>query len=253
VTSPTRVIAGNWKLHNGPSATARFFAELLQKLPNSIAGTVAFFPPSVSLAAAREALRDRPEIRLGVQNVYWEESGAFTGEISPQLAADAGASMALVGHSERRHLFGETDAEAARKAHAVIAAGLSAIFCVGETLAERDAGRAFEVVERQLNAVPTNSGLADATLFLVAYEPVWAIGTGRTATPADASEMHGRLRQMLREKFSSAGDNVPVLYGGSVKPENAESLLAARDVDGLLVGGASLDPAGFARICSLIA
>ncbi len=248
-----RLVAGNWKLHNGPTATTSFFADFLPRLPPITSGAVAFFPPSLSFAAAREATAGQPHIRLGVQNVYWEETGAYTGEISSRMAADAGATMAIVGHSERRHLFGETDDEAARKAHAAEAAGLTVLFCVGETLTQRDAGDAFDVVERQLNAVVSGASHPRASAFVVAYEPVWAIGTGRTASPDDAAEMHGRIRQILTDRFGPEADAIPVLYGGSVKPDNAEQLLAAPNVDGLLVGGASLDAAAFATICAHLA
>ncbi len=245
------IIAGNWKLNNGPAATRAFFEEFLPLLPGTFPGSVAIFPPSLSLAAARDALGERTDIRLGVQNIYWEESGAFTGEISATLAADAGATIALAGHSERRHVFGETNEESARKLRVAIGKGLTGVLCVGEKLEERESGRAFEVVERQLSAVADGAQPPPPESLVVAYEPVWAIGTGRTASAADASEMHGRIRVLLEELYGSAGTRVPLLYGGSVKPGNAGELLAAGDVDGLLIGGASLDPVGFAEICSL--
>lgn len=245
------IIAGNWKLNNGPSATRVFFGEFLPLLPGTFPGSVVIFPPSLSLAAARDALSNRPEIRLGVQNIYWEDSGAFTGEISAVLAADAGATIALAGHSERRHVFGETDEESARKLRAATEIGLTGVLCVGEKLEEREAGLAFEVVERQVSAIADGGRPPPPESLVVAYEPVWAIGTGRTASATDASEMHARIRQLLEELYGSAGVDVPVLYGGSVKPGNASELLAAPDIDGLLIGGASLDPVGFAEICSL--
>ncbi|MDR0788489.1 MAG: triose-phosphate isomerase [Gemmatimonadota bacterium] len=245
------VIAGNWKLNHGPSATTEFFESLIPRLPEEIRGTVAVFPPSVSLSAAKRALAGAG-IRLGVQNLYWEPSGAFTGEISPALAMDAGATLALVGHSERRHLFGETDREAARKAWAAIEAGLTVVFCVGETLEERDAGRAFEVVERQFEALVGEDGPPSPEALAVAYEPVWAIGTGRTASPADATDMHRHIHSLLSRHYGAGNAGlVPILYGGSVKPENAAELLAAPGVDGLLIGGASLDPVSFAAICGM--
>jgi triosephosphate isomerase len=252
VTLRTPVIAGNWKLNFGPSETAAYFESLLPRLPASFAGTVAIFPPSISFAAARAAAASRPEIRLGVQNLHWESSGAFTGEISAALAADAGATLALAGHSERRHLFGETDEEAARKARSAIDAGLTAVLCVGETIDERDEGIAFEVVERQLRALLTEDSPPPFEFLAVAYEPVWAIGTGRTATPADAAAMHERVRAILAAGYGETiAERIPILYGGSVKPGNAAELLAAPNVDGLLIGGASLDPEGFASICAL--
>lgn len=252
MTLPTPIIAGNWKLNHGPRATAAFFSSLIPRLPDTLAGTVAIFPPSLSLAAARDAAATRPEILIGVQNLYWEPHGAYTGEISAPLAADAGATIALAGHSERRQLFGETDRDAARKAHAAVAAGLTAILCVGETSDERDAGTAFTVVERQLLAIAGDDGPPPAEFLAIAYEPVWAIGTGRTASPDDAAMMHERIREFLGTLYEeNASSRVPILYGGSVKPENAGDLLAASCVDGLLIGGASLDPDSFGAICEL--
>jgi triosephosphate isomerase (TIM) len=250
VASP--IIAGNWKLNRGPSATREFFAEFLPALSGSRTGTVAIFPPALSLAAALDAVKDRPDLLLGVQNVFWEGSGAYTGEISAPMAAEAGASLALVGHSERRHVFGESDADTARKVHAVLDAGLAPVLCVGETLEEREAGRAAEAVQRQLEAVARQLKAPQLTSLLLAYEPVWAIGTGRTASPADASEMHLRLRHFLRDRFGAEGATIPILYGGSVNPGNAAELLDAPEIDGLLIGGASVDPGSFAKICALL-
>jgi triosephosphate isomerase (TIM) len=243
------VIAGNWKLNHGPARARDFFRAFLQQAQPSDARTLAFFPPSLSLAAAREALGSREDILLGVQNLFWEESGAFTGEISAPLAREAGAKLALVGHSERRHVFGETEAETARKVVAALKGGLLPVLCVGESLEEREAGRAQQAVTRQLSAVLESFPADRVSDLLIAYEPVWAIGTGRTASPADASEMHQYIRSVLRSSFADPASEVPLLYGGSVKPENAAELLASPEVDGLLVGGASLDPAGFAEIC----
>jgi triosephosphate isomerase len=188
-------------------------------------------------------------VQIGVQNVYWEDEGAFTGEVSASMAREAGAAFALVGHSERRHVFGETDEQVARKTDAVVHNGLTPIVCVGETLAERRAGRVEEVILRQLDAVLP--ALASARRALVAYEPVWAIGTGETATPSDASAAHVTLRARLREGLGeAAGSAVAILYGGSVKPANAGELLAADEVQGVLIGGASLDPGSFAAIAA---
>jgi triosephosphate isomerase (TIM) len=252
VTIRAPVIAGNWKLNLGPSAATAFIADLLPRLPVGGRATIALFPPAISFAAVRQALRLRPDVLLGVQNIFWEASGAFTGEISAPLAVDAGASLTLVGHSERRHIFGETDDEVRRKVAAALDAGLTPVLCVGETLAEREAGDAAEIVRRQLGAVLDALQGPDITRILIAYEPVWAIGTGRTATPNDASEMHRTIRSLIIDRIPS-DSVVPILYGGSVKPDNALDLLAATDVDGLLIGGASLDAAGFAKICTLSA
>jgi triosephosphate isomerase (TIM) len=243
------VLAGNWKMHKGPREAAAFFEAFLREHAARDDRTVAFFPPALSLAAAREALAGRPDIHLGVQNIHWENAGALTGEVSAPMAAQAGARFVLAGHSERRHVFGETDAQVGRKAAAALGAGLTPVACIGETLPEREAGRLREVLLSQLDAIMGALPGDGADALLIAYEPVWAIGTGVNATPADAAEAHAIVRQRLREHYGQAADQVPILYGGSVKPDNAGELLAAAGVDGLLVGGASLDPAGFAAIC----
>ena len=249
----TPILAGNWKMNKTPAEAVAFFEAFCAVHPARRDRSLWFFPPAISFAAARDSVRDRPDILLGVQNVHWERAGAFTGETSAVMAAAAGARLALVGHSERRHVFGETDAETGRKAAAAIAAQLLPILCVGETLEQRRAGTLEDVLVRQLDAgLAALAGDPTATLVL-AYEPVWAIGTGVTATPADASEAHGLLRDRLTRRFGSASVAVPILYGGSVSPDNAGALLAARHVDGLLVGGASLDPGGFARIAAAAA
>jgi triosephosphate isomerase (TIM) len=248
------IIAGNWKMHLGPAETAAFFEDFVERLPGPIAGTIVFFPPAISFGAARAALTGRDDILLGVQNVHWEAKGAFTGEISAQMAASAGARLVLVGHSERRHVFGETGEETRRKTEAALSAGLIPVLCVGETIEEREAGRAADVVEAQLSDALASLDVGTARNLLIAYEPVWAIGTGRTATPADAEEMHGTIRTWLAGRVGGrTAADVPILYGGSVKPENAGELLRASDVGGVLVGGASLEPAGFARICTALA
>lgn len=243
------VIAANWKLNHSPTDAKAFLHRFLAQSPKLNERTLIFFPSAITLTTVVEGLRERPEIWVGVQNVHSEAQGAFTGENSVLMARDAGARVVLVGHSERRHVFGETDAMTTRKMALIAQARLVPMLCVGETLEEREAGRTAEVVERQLTA-----GLADLedgqiASIMLAYEPVWAIGTGRTATPEDASEIHGVLRRAL---VSRAGDRVaagiPILYGGSVNRGNAPQLLAASDVDGLLVGGASLDPDNWAGI-----
>ena len=246
MSSPAIVVAGNWKMHKGPARTREFFLSF--RLPAGDGGPqVLIFPPAVSLAAALESPDRDPRIGLGVQNIHFEEHGAFTGEISALLAVEAGATHTLVGHSERRHVFGERDADVARKVRAALKHGLTAVICVGETLEERRAGRALDVILGQLDAALEGAGSPSG--FLLAYEPVWAIGTGETATPEDAASAHGALRARLAEiAGSDAASGVPILYGGSVKPENAAELLAASEVGGLLVGGASLDPASFGRI-----
>lgn len=240
------VIAGNWKMHHGPSAALRFLSDLeIGSLPSI--HELIVFPPTASLHAVASYDRRNPRLQVGVQNIHWEDAGAFTGETSAPMAADAGASFALVGHSERRHVFGETDDDTRRKVEAAVRADLVPVLCVGETLDERRAGRVEDVILRQLEAALDS--LRAAERFLLAYEPVWAIGTGETATPADAASAHGTLRGRLAEEMGVAPSaTVPILYGGSVKPANAAELMSAADVDGVLVGGASLDTASFREI-----
>ncbi len=243
------VYAANWKLHHGPAAAAEFalrFSELTQPQDGR---DLWFFPTAVALRPLADAFRRRPDVKVGAQNVYWEPKGAFTGELSAQLAAEAGATHVLVGHSERRHIFGETDEQSAKKAVAVLGAGLTALVCVGETLAEREAGRTDEAVHRQLDPVLGVVAPADRPRLLIAYEPVWAIGTGRNATPADAAQVH----RFIRGRAEGRGwpGRLRVLYGGSVNAGNALAILAEPDVDGVLVGGASLTADGWAEIVGL--
>jgi len=238
--------AANWKMNLGPHETRAFAAEFLAAVPVVEGRSIWFFPPAVSLAAAAEAFRSRPDVRVGAQDIYWEPSGAYTGATSVPLAAAAGGTAALVGHSERRHVFGETEEETGRKVRASIAGGLIPVLCVGERLEEREAGQTEEVVRRQLRF-----GLADVDpeelgRVVIAYEPVWAIGTGRNATPADAALVHRHIRQELVQR--GARERIRVLYGGSVKTGNVEALLAEPDLDGVLVGGASLDPVEWAKL-----
>lgn len=244
------VFAANWKLNMGPSAAREYLATFLAACAPCADRSVMFFPPALTLAAVRDFLSSRPDILLGVQNISVEEKGAFTGENSAPIARDAGAGLVLVGHSERRHLFGETDEQTAAKCAIALRHRLVPILCVGETLHEREAGCTEEVVVRQLSVALGGLSVDEVACVLVAYEPVWAIGTGRNATPADASHIHGVIRQTLAERLGVRGREVVILYGGSATRHNAGSLLAARDVDGLLVGGASLDPDGWAAICN---
>lgn len=242
------VFAANWKMNHGPQETRAVLTRFLAEFPPAVDRTVIFFPPTISLTIAGFSLRERPEILVGVQSIHWESAGAFTGETSPVMARDGGARVALVGHSERRHIFGETDEMTARKCAGAWRAGLQPLLCVGEQLAERERGVTLDVVMRQLRAGFGQLSASDIARSAVAYEPVWAIGTGRTATPDDASAVQGAIRAALREMAGEEAWQIPILYGGSVNPENAASLLAAPDVDGLLVGGASLDPEKWARI-----
>ena len=245
------VLAGNWKMNKGPEDATSFFTAFVEEHQPRTDRTVIFFPPTLSFAAAAAAVRDRNDIALGVQNIHWEASGAFTGEVSAAMAAQAGAAFILAGHSERRHVFGETDEQVGLKSAAALASGLIPIACVGETLEQRRAGQLRATLLRQLDAVLDAIAADAGNTLVVAYEPVWAIGTGVNATPADASEAHEILRGRLAERYGDeAAAQIPILYGGSVKPDNADDLLAADGVDGLLVGGASLDPSGFARIAA---
>lgn len=246
--SRTPFVCGNWKMHKtGPEAAA-LVAELVAGL-GEVAGRVevAVAPPFTALAAAVQAAAGSP-VEVAAQDVHWEPKGAFTGEISAPMLAAAGCRYGIVGHSERRQLFGETDETVRRKAGALLAAGIRPIVCVGETLAEREAGRTLEVVDRQVRQGLAGLGAEPLAALTIAYEPVWAIGTGRTATPAIAQEVHAFVRARLAERFGSAAQVIRVLYGGSVKPENVDDLMAQQDLDGALVGGASLDPEAFARI-----
>jgi triosephosphate isomerase len=245
----TPVIAGNWKMYKGPESARKFCREFAQVVPPVDRRTVILFPPALSVTTVRDALTEHG-IGVGVQDIHWESEGAFTGQISAPMAREAGARYALVGHSERRHVFGETDEETGRKVAAAVDAGLTPVLCVGETLDERREGRLEEVILRQLEAGTATVPDDAVAGMLIAYEPVWAIGTGETATPEDAADAHGRLRARLRDRLGDAAGHVPILYGGSVKPHNAAELLAAADVDGVLVGGASLDPRDFTKIAT---
>jgi triosephosphate isomerase (TIM) len=248
------LVAGNWKMHKGQDEARRFAEELLSAVPNDEVRMtnarqhveVAVFPPFTALPAVAEVLGGT-QVAYGGQNCHWESKGAFTGEVAPGFLAELGCRYVLVGHSERRSLFGETDETCRKKLLAVIAAGIEPVLCCGETLAEREAGKTFEVIERQLRAALAGPPLPES--FTVAYEPVWAIGTGRSATPAQAGEAHSFIRGWLSRNLSpEAGERTRLLYGGSVKPDNFGDLLKQPDVDGALVGGASLEVASFCGI-----
>jgi triosephosphate isomerase (TIM) len=242
------IFAANWKMHHGPKAAREFVTQFLHDYSRRDDRTVVLAPPAVSIEAVAVAVRDRNDVIPGVQNVWTEPKGAFTGECSASMAREAGAYVALVGHSERRHVFGETIEQTALKCRRVVDAGMKPMLCVGEKIEQREAGKTEQVVIDQLRGGLAKLTAVEVGSILVAYEPVWAIGTGKTATPADASAVHAVIRATLNEIAGQQSD-VPILYGGSVNEGNAASLLAARGVSGLLVGGASLDPAGWARIC----
>ena len=242
------VFAANWKMNHGPTDARAFLRTFLVHYSRRTDRTVAFFPPALTLHAVTEALRDRSDIVVGVQNIHWEPKGAFTGELSAPIARDAGARLVLVGHSERRHIFGETDEQTGLKCAAVVGAGLTPLLCVGEKLDERERGEAEGVVVRQLRAGFARLQPTQIATALVAYEPVWAIGTGKTASPKDASTMHSVVRDVLKDLAGDRAAHIPVLYGGSVSRGNVAELIHAPQVDGVLVGGASLDADGWATI-----
>lgn len=245
-----KLIAGNWKMYKNVAETREFLRAVEARQAEFSGCELAVFPQGPLLPLIQNEWKAGNWFSWGPQNIYWEEKGAFTGEISPKLAKDLGCAFALAGHSERRQFFGETNESAAKRALAAHAFGMRAIFCVGEHLPERDAGRTFEVLREQMKALFALSPKAPAG-FTVAYEPVWAIGTGRTATSAQAQEAHAFLRKELVAAWGAdAAAKVPLLYGGSVKPENAKELMSQPDVDGVLVGGASLEPASFLAIAA---
>lgn len=240
------IYAANWKMNQGP-AEARAFAEKFLELTTAREGrSLWFFPPAVSLNTAAQAFRRRPDITVGAQHVHYESKGAFTGEISIPMIKEAGARLVLAGHSERRHLFGETDDQVARKARAALDAGVTPLVCVGETLSERESGRTEEVVIRQTLAIHGVVRPGEWSKLVVAYEPVWAIGTGKNATPEDAAQVHSLIRTELSRQ--GVRDPIRILYGGSVNTKNVLSLLSRPELDGVLVGGASLDPETWAEL-----
>jgi triosephosphate isomerase len=260
----TPLIAGNWKMNTTPESGMELGRSILEGVAAIDAGfstpgwEIGFYPPATSLALIAELCAgfDACKVRVGAQNMHSESSGAFTGEISADMILSCGAGSVLLGHSERRHVFNETDAEIGAKVKAAVDAALAPVLCVGEKLDERDADKTMDVVAHQLEA--GIEGLTEAGQLkqvIIAYEPVWAIGTGRTASPAQAQEVHGFLREELGKAFEKRGgkaedrEEIRILYGGSVKPDNASELLGETDIDGALVGGASLDAQSFLGIC----
>jgi triosephosphate isomerase len=246
------VLAANWKMNHAPTEARAFMAAFLASYTPRGDRTISIFPPALSLTTVRAALGSRTDILLGVQNIHTELTGAFTGENSAPMARDAGARLVLVGHSERRHVFGESDEATAKKCSVAFEHGLVPMLCVGEKIDEREQGQTADVVLRQLRKGLSLVASRDFDRMLIAYEPVWAIGTGKTATPADASAVHAIIRAEL-EKICGSTDRaseIPILYGGSVNRENAKSLLSAPGVEGLLVGGASLEAGSWGAIAS---
>jgi triosephosphate isomerase (TIM) len=242
-----KFICGNWKMYK-TAGEARDLVRALAPLVESARSVqVAVAPPFTALAAVAEAVKGTG-IELAAQDVHWEPQGAFTGEISPLMLRDLGVVHCIVGHSERRQYFGESDGTVQKKTRALLTAGLLPIVCVGETLAEREAGDTMLVVGRQVRGALTGLSGGDLAKVTVAYEPVWAIGTGKTATTAQAQEVHAAIRGILRELGAGAAEEVRIQYGGSVKPDNAAELMSQADVDGALVGGASLKAEDFSKI-----
>jgi triosephosphate isomerase (TIM) len=242
------LIAANWKMHKTVAETEDFLDRFVPWAGDLGSAEVVICPPYLSLATAAERTRRSP-IRVAAQNVHDQEAGAYTGEVSIPMLADLGVGGAIVGHSERRQLFGETDEALARKVPALLAAGLQPILCVGESEAERDADETEAVLRRQLGADLAEVDEGDLARVVIAYEPIWAIGTGRTATPEQAEDACAFVRALVESRSADAAGKVRVLYGGSVKPDNAAELFAQPDIDGGLVGGASLDPEDFLAVC----
>jgi triosephosphate isomerase (TIM) len=243
-----RVIAGNWKMFKTQTETSAFFTAFVPLVSASKHCDIVIAPPFTAIPAAVEATKNT-NIGISAQNVYWEKEGAFTGEISTGMLVEAGCRYVIIGHSERRQFFGETDESVAKKTKAALAAGLVPIVCVGEHLSHRESGQTHQICRAQFTGGPGLLTPDEFSRILVAYEPVWAIGTGRTATPEIAADVHRFLRQLAAEKFSAAHSAaLRILYGGSVKPDNIKGLMAQEELDGALVGGASLDAKSFAAI-----
>ncbi|MEX1198713.1 MAG: triose-phosphate isomerase [Pseudohongiellaceae bacterium] len=246
------LVAGNWKMHGSAAQVSEVLTALRDSLGDGIGGVdIVVCPPAPYLDRAQEVLRGSA-VQLGAQNVWYESSGAFTGEIAPAMLADFHVRYVLTGHSERRQWFGEDDALVARKFMAIRGAGCVPVLCVGEKLDEREAGDEESVVGRQLQAVLDAGGVAALEQAVIAYEPVWAIGTGRTATPEQAQAMHAYIRRQVASLDETVASGLRIVYGGSVKPDNAAELFARPDIDGGLIGGASLDAASFERICNSV-
>src|SRR6202166_562093 len=243
-----RVIAGNWKMYKTQADTRAFFSAFLPLVAGVTRCDIVIAPPFTAIAAAVEAARSS-EVAVGAQNVFWEKEGAFTGEIAPPMLVEAGCRYVIVGHSERRQFFGETEQTVAKKTKAAVAAGLIPIVCVGELLEQREGGRTEEICETQFTGGPGALTPEEFSRILIAYEPVWAIGTGKTATPEIAAAEHRFLLQCAAEKFGLERASAwRILYGGSVKPDNSQGLMAQEQLDGAFVGGASLDAKSFASL-----
>jgi triosephosphate isomerase len=243
----TPIVVGNWKLHKTVAEALALVTELKNQLASVREVEIGVAPVFTAIHPVARRLEDS-NIGVAGQNCFWEERGAWTGEVSPALLKDAGCRYVIIGHSERRQHFGETDDNVGRKARVALDAGLTPILCVGETEQERDGGKTFSRVDAQLAGALAHVTADELERVVLAYEPVWAIGTGRTATPAQAQEVHAHVRTRLRERFGGVADRVRIQYGGSVKPSNAESLMREPDIDGGLIGGASLEAGDFVAI-----
>jgi len=242
------LLAANWKMYKTTRDAVAYVREFCSLAKTVRDVEIVLAPPFTAIGAAAEAARNTP-LEIAAQNLYFEREGAFTGEISAAMIKDAGADFVIIGHSERRRLFGDTDQWVNQKLHAAIAVELTPVVCIGETLMERERGETLSVLDRQLSVGFENVASEHVAEIVIAYEPVWAIGTGKNATPAEAGEAHAHVRKRLREKFGDrSADACRILYGGSVKPDNISDLIALPDVDGALVGGASLDPRTFYEI-----
>lgn len=241
------IIAGNWKM-NGTIVDALEFIKKLRMIVSDVKGREIVIAPPFTVLSSMAKVLIGSSITLSGQNLFWEEKGAYTGEISAEMLQDAGCDYVIVGHSERRQYFAETDETVNRKVKAAAAGGLIPIICVGETLSEREGGETFGVIERQLTRGLMDVNINEPEDLVIAYEPVWAIGTGKTALPGEAQEVHRHIRGLLKEFSGDLSDGIRVLYGGSVKPENIDELMLEPDIDGALVGGASIKADSFARI-----
>jgi len=248
MSNRTPLIAGNWKLHNTLAESQALAGAIAARVGSALACDVVVAPVATSLTAVKQAV-EGSAVGVSAQNTHWEDSGAFTGELSPALLVDVGCTYCIIGHSERRQYFGETDAGVRKKVAALLAHELVPILCVGESLEQREAGQTLDVVLGQVGAATEGLDAVALATLVVAYEPIWAIGTGRTAKAEDAQDVHRAIRGHLAElKGKSWADSVRILYGGSVKPNNADELLSQPDVDGALVGGASLSADNFIPI-----
>ncbi len=244
-----KIIAANWKMHMTQSESEAFITTFLREIDDMDEVEVVIVPPFTAIPKVSQLLTKTQNIKVGAQNMHWERSGAFTGEISPAMLRELFVRYVVLGHSERRALFGETDALVNRKVHAAYEEVLRPIVCIGETLAQREKGDVEKVLSMQLRGSLANVEAKELHETVVAYEPVWAIGTGKTATAAQAQEAHAFIRKTLAEMSDEpTAEKIRIQYGGSVKPDNARELLSQRDIDGALVGGASLDPRSFAQI-----